>query len=109
MGIGERIGAPSVNLASAYLLPSLACVGGAAAFGFAGIGVFNDDDRFYRFWRGVFYGIVPNAFLNAYVYNRVKRPEAEGASSRVSAGPYVAAYRVGRDKPTPVYGLTLSF
>ncbi len=109
MGIGERFGSRSSNQGTAYLLSSLASVGAAAAFGFAGIGVFNDEDRFYRFWRGVFYGVVPNAFLNAYVYNRVKRPGADAASSRISAKPYVTAYRVGRDEPTPVYGLTLLF
>lgn len=109
MGIGERFGAPSANRRSAYLLPSFACVGAAVLFGFTGVAVFNDQDHFNRFWRGVFYGVVPNAFLNAYVYNRVKKPEADAASSRISATPYVTAYRVGRDEPTPVYGLTLSF
>ena len=109
MGIGERIGSKSSNQGTAYLLSSLASVGAAAAAGFGGFLIFDDGDHHRRFWRGVFCGIIPNALLNAYVYNRVKKPDADAASSRVSATPYVTAYRVGRDEPTPVYGLTLSF
>jgi hypothetical protein len=81
----------------------------AAAGGFGGILLFNDEERYDRFARGVFYGVVPNAFLNAYVYNSVKSPVTGDETSRLSVSPYVAAYRVGRDAPTPVYGLSLSF
>lgn len=57
----------------------------------------------------MFIGVIPNAFLNAYVYNRVKKPAAADETSRLAVSPYVTAYRVGRDAPTPVYGLSLSF
>ena len=92
-----------------YLLPTAATLAGAAASALLGNAIFRDYDAGSRVALGLWCGLVPNALLNAYIYNRVKRPEADAASSRVSATPYAAAYRVGRDKPTPVYGLTLSF
>ncbi len=109
MGIGEGFGSTSSNQGTAYLLSSLASVGAAAGAGFGGVLLFNDVDHHRRFWRGVFYGVIPNAFLNAYVYNRVKKSESGNSSSRFSATPYVAAYRLGRGEATPVYGLSLSF
>jgi len=90
-------------------LSSFASVGAAAAAGFGAVLILNDDEHHRRFSRGVFYSVVPNAFLNAYVYNRVKKPATDDATSRLSVSPYVAAYRAGRDAPTPVYGLSLSF
>lgn len=109
MGVGERVGAPSSNPGTAYLVPTAATLAGAAASAALGNEIFRDYDAGSRVALGILCGIVSNAFLNAYVYNRVKKPEADAASSRISASPYVTAYRVGRDEPTPVYGLTLSF
>jgi hypothetical protein len=109
MGVGERVGAPSSNPGTAYLVPTAATLAGAAASAALGNAIFRDYDARSRVALGLWCGLVPNALLNAYVYNRVKKPEADAASSRISAKPYVTAYRVGRDEPTPVYGLTLSF
>ncbi|MEE9455592.1 MAG: hypothetical protein V3W11_00400 [bacterium] len=109
MGVGERVGAPSSNPGTAYLVPTAATLAGAAASAALGNAIFRDYDARSRVALGLWCGLFPNAFLNAYVYNRVKKPEADAASSRISATPYVTAYRVGRDEPTPVYGLTLSF
>ena len=109
MGVGEHAGSESTNQGTAYLLSSLASVGAAAAAGFGGLLIFDDDDRHYRFWLGVSCGIIPNAFLNAYVYNVVKKPADDASSSRFSVAPYVAVSRAGRSEATPVYGLTLSF
>jgi hypothetical protein len=109
MGVGERAGAASSNPGTAYLVPTAITLAGAAASAALGNAIFRDYDAISRVGLGLWCGIIPNALLNAYVYNLVKQPEADGASSRVSATPYVAAYRVGCDEPTPVYGLTLSF
>lgn len=109
MGIGERYGSRSSNRGWAYLWPSLVSVGAAAAGGFGGILIFNDEERHERFSRGVFYSVIPNAFLNAYVYNLVKKPATAEETSRVSLSPYVTAYRAGPETATPVYGLSLSF
>jgi hypothetical protein len=107
MGIGERYGSRSSNQGTAYLLSSFASVGAAAGFG--AVFILHDDKRYDRYPRGVLYSVVPNAFLNAYVYNRVKKPAAGDASSAFWVAPYVASHRGGRDAPTPVYGLSLSF
>lgn len=109
MGVGERLGAASSNPGTAYLLPTAATLAGAAASAALGNAIFRDYDAISRVGLGLWCGIIPNAFLNAYIYNRVKKPEADAASSRVSVEPCVAAYRAGRGEPTPVYGLTLSF
>jgi threonine/homoserine efflux transporter RhtA len=109
VGIGERYGSRSSNQGTAYLLSSFASVGAAAAAGFGAVLILHDEKRYDRFPRGVLYSVVPNAFLNAYVYNRVKEAAAGDGSSGVSVAPYVAAYSGGRGAPMSVYGLALSF
>ncbi len=109
MGVGEKVGAPSSNPGTVYLVPTAASLALAAASAAVGNEIFGDYDKGSRVALGILYGVVPNAFLNAYVYNRVKKSKADAASSRISAAPYVTACRGGRGAPTPVYGLTLSF
>ncbi len=109
MGIGERYGSRSSNQGTAYLLSSLASAGAAAAAGFGAVFILNDEKRYDRFPRGVLYSVVPNAFLNAYVYNRVKKPAAGDASSGFRVTPYVAACRVGRGNSVPIWGVTAYF
>lgn len=109
MGVGEKVGAPSSNRGTAYVVPTAVTLAGAAASAALGNEIFRDYDASSRVALGILCGIVPNAFLNAYVYNRVKKSKADAASSRISATPYVTAYRVGRGEPTPIYGLALSF
>jgi hypothetical protein len=111
MGVGERAGAASSNGGTAYLVPTAITLAGAAASALLGNAIFRDYDARSRVALGLWCGLVPNALLNAYVYNVVKKAEAdaEDTSSIFSATPYVAAYRVGRDELTPVYGLTLLF
>jgi hypothetical protein len=109
MGVGERFGARSGNPGKVYwsaTLASLAAVGASAAAGtIPGEGGAQIEEAV----AGMFIGVIPNAYLNAYVYNRVKKPAAAEETSCLAISPYVAAYRVGRDAPTPVYGLSLSF
>jgi hypothetical protein len=109
MGIGERFGSKSSNRRTVYLLSSLVFVGAAAAAGFGGVLIFNDVDPHRRFSRGVFYGVIPNAFLNAYVYNRVNKPSTDVTSSRYSVAPYVTPHRAASAEVTALYGLSLSF
>jgi hypothetical protein len=109
LGVGEQFGAPSENRGEAYLAAALATLGGVAVSAAVGNELVNADAAVERVAAGIIIGIIPNAFLNAYVYNRVKKPKADAASSRFSATAYVTAYRVGRGEPTPIYGLTLSF
>ncbi len=112
--LGETVGAASTNRGAAYLIPTAVSLGGVAASAAFGVLVFGENDSYEPDWFdaamvGVLYGVVPNAFLNAYVYNRVKKPATDDTSSRLSVAPYVASYRLGRGEPTPLYGLTLSF
>ena len=109
LGVSERFGAPSENRGEAYLAAATATFGGVAVSAAVSNEIVDADAAVERVAVGILIGIVPNAFLNAYVYNRVKKPKADAASSRISATPYVTAYRVGGDEPTPVYGLALSF
>jgi hypothetical protein len=109
MGVGERFGTPSANRREAYLYPALASLAAVGASAAAGAAAFSYSSGAEDVAAGIFLGIVPNAFLNAYVYNRVKKPATDDISSRLSVAPYVASYRVGRGGSTPVYGLTLSF
>jgi len=109
MGIGERYGSRSSNRGWAYLWPSLASAGAAAAAGFGAVFILGDEERHQRFSRGVFYSVIPNAFLNAYVYNRVKKPETDNETSHLSVSPYVTVYRARPNRATPVYGISLSF
>ncbi len=111
MGIGERFGARSSNRGSAYIFPSLACVPLAIAAGFVAIPLSKDTDDFDAFWRGVLWGVVPTAFLNAAVYNWVKKPETDTSSRPLRLSPCVSVYRSGhRHKDlTPLYGFSLSF
>jgi hypothetical protein len=109
MGIGEKYGARSGNRGEVYwaaTLASLAAVGASAA---AGTIPGESGARVEEAVAGMYIGVIPNAFLNAYVYNRVKTPATGDETSSLAVTPYVAAYRAGRDAPTPVYGLSLSF
>ncbi len=112
--LGESIGASSANRGAAYFITTGASFGGVAASAAFGVLVFGENGSYEPDWFdaamvGILYGVIPNAFLNAYVYNRVKKPATDDMSSRFSVAPYVASYRVGRGEPTPVYGFTLSF
>jgi hypothetical protein len=112
--VGESIGAPSANRGTAYLITTAFSLVGVATSAAIGVAVLDHNDSYEPDWFdeamvGITFGAIPNAFLNAYVYNRVKKPATADETSRLSVLPYVTAYRVGRDEPTPVYGLTLTF
>jgi hypothetical protein len=109
MGVGERYGARSGNRGEVYWYPTLASLAGVGVSAAGGTIPGSDGPRIEEAIAGIFIGVIPNAFFNAYVYNRVKRPASGNSSSHFSAAPYVTAYRVGRDETTPVYGLSLSF
>ncbi len=110
MGVGERFGTPSANRREAYLYPALASLAAVGASAAAGAAAFSYSSEAEDVVAGIFLGIVPNAFLNAYVYNRVKKAEAGTASSAgVSIAPYIAACRVGRENSIPVWGVTVCF
>jgi hypothetical protein len=109
MGVGEKYGARSANRGEAYLYPTLASLGGVAVSAAAGNFIVGDDRAVMRLAVGVFVGTLPNAFLNAYVYNRVKEPEAAGSSSLPEVTPFVALSRGDRESPTPVWGVTVFF
>jgi hypothetical protein len=111
MGVGERAGAASSNPGTAYLVPTAITLAGAAASAALGDALLRNRDYSVtdRVALGLWCGIIPNALLNAYVYNLVKKPAAGADSSRLSVKPYVAVSRAGRGRPTPIYGLTLSF
>ena len=109
MGLGERYGARSGNRGEVYWAATLASLAGVAVSAAVGTIPGSDGARIDEAVAGIFFGVIPNAFLNAYVYNRVKKPESDDSSSRFSAAPYVAAYRGGRESPIPVWGVTVCF
>ncbi len=109
MGVGERYGARSGNRGEVYWCATLASLAGVGVSAAAGTIPGSDGPRIEEAVAGIIIGVIPNAFLNAYVYNRVKKPESGNSSSRVWAAPYVAAYRGGRENPIPVWGVTVCF
>jgi len=103
MVVGELGGAPSANRGTAYTWAALASGGGVAAS--LAIGAVFDIYPYF-----VVFGVIPNAFLNAAVYNWTKRPKANVAAACRWA-PYVSCARApsASGKPLPVYGLEFSF
>lgn len=111
MGVGEKYGARSANRGEAYLYPTLASLGGVAVSAAAGNFLVDHDQAVMRLAVGVFFGTFPNAFFNAYVYNRVKEPEGEADSSSAlpAVAPFVALSPGGPTEATPLYGFSVCF
>ncbi len=108
--IGENLGAPSSNKGSAYFWPSLVGMPISIGAAFLSPHWFPHSDDLKGFAAGAFISAVPNAFLNAVVYNWVKEPRLSGSSAPFNVEPYLASYRGdGGARPTPVYGVALSF
>ena len=108
--VGETAGQRSANrgvLALATAGTFYAVMGAAAGAAFA----LTEEDKDAGALTAAFYGLIPTAFAGAAVYNALKKPyfyELPGYSLKIE--PSFGVYRGGEDdRPTPVYGLSVSF
>jgi hypothetical protein len=84
--VGEIWGAFSGNKTAAYIVPttvSFGVMGSATLIG----SLFDENGRGGAF-TGMLVSVIPNAFLNAYLYNVVKKPKRENTNASVSFSPY---------------------
>lgn len=89
--VGEIWGASSGNKMAGYIIPttvSFGVMGGATLLG----SLFDENGRGGAF-TGMLISVIPNAFLNAYLYNVIKKPNEGPDTASLVIQPYFTALR----------------
>ena len=107
--VGEIWGASSENKKACYIIPAAVTFGVTA--GLALLGSCFTSDRKDGALVGEWVSIVPNAFLNAYLYNVVKKPKEAPDKTSLTVRPYFTALREPNSEGdlTLLCGVTASF
>jgi hypothetical protein len=107
--VGEIWGASSENKAVSYFVPTATSFGIMAVTAYVGSRVSEDPEEGAVI--GEWFGIVPNAFLCAYLYNVLKKPKSPETSTTMVVEPYINISRNynNRDDITLKWGFKASF
>lgn len=89
--VGEIWGASSGNKTASYIIPT------TVSFGVMGSGtligsLFDENGRGGAF-AVLLVSVIPNAFLNAFLYNVVKKPKEDADTASLEVRPYFTALR----------------
>jgi hypothetical protein len=107
--VGEIWGASSENKAVSYFVPTVVSLGFMGLTAYVGSRLGGDPEEGAVI--GEWFGIVPNAFLCAYLYNVLKKPKNGDTSTTMAIEPYFNVSRnfSNRERITLKWGISANF